>query len=243
MKLIIFIPAFNEEENIGEVIDTIPKIKGCYKQEIIVVDDGSTDKTAQIATNKGAIVISHPYNMGLGSGFQTGVKEALKREADIMVTVDADGQFPTENILEIIQPLLDQKADLCTASRFMKKEDEPKNISPTRLWGNKQIAKIISLLVGKRFYDVACGFRAYSRNALMHLNTFGKFTYTQEVFIDLSMKNLPIVEIPMGGIKYFKERKKRSRVFKGAFNYAKQSLAIIIRTIRDYKPMKFFGTI
>jgi len=136
-----------------------------------------------------------------------------------MVTVDGDGQFPTSEIPKLIEPILNKEADFVTASRFLREEDYPENISMTRLWGNKQVARIISLLVGRKFYDVSCGFRAYSKEALLNLNLFGQFTYTQEVFIDLAMKGLVIKEVPIQGIRYFKGRTKRSRVFKGAFNY------------------------
>ncbi|MBN2016441.1 glycosyltransferase family 2 protein [Candidatus Dojkabacteria bacterium] len=241
MKLVIFMPAYNEEESIGQVLSSIPKVKGFSEQEILVVDDGSKDRTAEIAKKKGAVVVKHVQNRGVGGAFQTGVLKALELGGDIMVTIDADGQFPSEKIPQLIKPIMDKEADFVTASRFSREVDMPKNISSVRLWGNRQVAKIISFLLGRKFSDVACGFRAYSKEALLNLNVFGQFTYTQEVFIDLSMKNVAIKEVPITGVKYFEGRNKKSRVFKGALDYARKALAIILRTIRDYQPLKFFG--
>ncbi|GAB4158301.1 MAG: hypothetical protein Fur003_2090 [Candidatus Dojkabacteria bacterium] len=239
MKLVIFIPAFNEEATIEKVIKSIPRLKQFSDQKILVVNDGSKDRTALIAKKAGAIVVSHIKNSGVGKAFQTGVENALKMGVDIMVTIDADGQFPISQIEKLIEPILKQEADFVTATRFFSKDEYPKDIGPVKLWGNRQIAKIISKITKQKFSDVACGFRAYSKEALLNLNTFGVFTYTQEVFIDLSLKNLKIVEIPISGIVYFKGRK--SRVFKGVFDYAFKSIAIILRTLRDYKPLKMFA--
>jgi len=240
MKLIILIPARNEEKTIGQVIRSIPRVKEFKDQQVLVVNDGSVDKTAEVAEKEGAIVVHHNENKGLGAGFQTLIAKALELGADMAVMIDADGQFPAKEIPKLIKPILEGRADMVTACRFMRKSDIPKNISPIKLWGNRQVARILSLLLGKKYKDVACGFRAYSKEALLNLNIFGRFTYTQEVFIDLSMKGLSILEIPIK-VKYFKSRK--SRVFKGAFDYATKSLLIIMRTVRDYKPLKFFGAI
>lgn len=223
MKLVI-IPAYNEEKTISKVISQIPK-----GFKIVVIDDGSTDNTAKVK----AKVISHKKNRGVGVAFQTGVKYALKSKADIMVTIDADGQFNPKDIPKLIKPILEDEADFVTASRYG-------NIPKLKLWGNKQMARIISWLIKEKFSDVSCGFRAYNREALLNLNLFGEFTYTQETFLDLSFKRLRIKEVPIK-VKYFKDRK--SRVYKNSFNYAINALKIILRTVRDYRPLKFFGSI
>lgn len=240
MKLVIFIPALNEEKTIGSVIKSIPKLKGFEKQEVFVVNDGSIDKTEKEAEKAGAIVFSHKYNKGLGPAFQTGVEKAIELKADVMVTLDADGQFPVEQISELVNPILIHKADMVTGTRFKNKEFIPKHIGITKFVGNKVIAWMISKLIGEKFSDVSCGFRAYSKEALLKINLYGKFTYTQEVFIDLAVKNLRIAEIPVK-VKYFKDRK--SRIFKNGFNYAFKSLWIIFRTYRDFAPLKVFGII
>ncbi len=239
MKLIIFLPAFNEGETIAGVIKSLPRIPGFTEQQTLVVNDGSSDNTAEKAKSAGAIVVSHSTNMGVGGAFQTGVKEALNLGADVLVTIDADGQFPVERIPLLVKPVLDNQADFVTGSRFLSKEVEPDAIPKIKMWGNKQVAKLISLLLGKKFTDVSCGFRCYSREALLRLNLFGNFTYTQEVFIDLSAKKMRIMEIPVPGVKY--KTKRKSRVYRGALNYAIRSLGIVMRTIRDFKPLTFFG--
>jgi len=237
MKLIIYIPALNEEEGIGDVIEHLPKyIEGVDNIEILVVDDGSTDNTSKIAREHGAKVVSHNINKGVGQAFQSAVQHALENEADILVSIDADRQFNSKQIPDMIQPILKNKADMVTGNRF--KEGVPENMPGTKYWGNKQMSGLISLISGQKFRDVSCGFRAYGREALMRLNLFGAFTYTQETILDMVYKGLRVVEFPVD-VTYFKARK--SRVAGSILNYTFRTLKIILRTLRDYKPMLFFG--
>lgn len=239
MKLAVFIPAFNEEQKIGYVIDSIKQnIKTFENCEIIVVDDGSTDKTPETAGQHGADVISHKKNRGLGVAFQTGLAKALKNKVDILVTIDADGQFDPKEIEKLIEPILKGQADIVTGSRFKDKEYTPENMPWIKQWGNKRVAAIISRATGEKFYDVSCGFRAYSREAMLALNLFGKFTYTQETFLDLIFKGFKIIEIPVS-VKYFNDRK--SKMAGSILRYAVKSADIMFKTIKDYKPLKFFG--
>jgi hypothetical protein len=136
----------------------------------------------------------------------------------------------------MIKPLLNDKADMITGNRF--KEGMPENMPKTKYWGNKQMSRLISLISGQKFRDVSCGFRAYNREALLRLNLFGSFTYTQETILDMVYKELRVIEYPVD-IKYFKNRK--SRVAGSIINYTFRTLKIILRTLRDYKPMLFFG--
>jgi glycosyltransferase involved in cell wall biosynthesis len=229
-------PAYNEERLIGSVLDRMPD----YVDTIVVVNDGSTDTTPNIAKAKGAFVVTHKMNRGVGAAFHTGVNKALELTADIMVTIDADGQFDSRDINKLIDPIIDGDADFVTASRFKDKKLVPK-MSRIKYWGNIAMSKLISFLIGQRFFDVSCGFRAYSKEALLRLNVFGQFTYTQETFMDLAFKNLTIQEVPISiqGTREYGP----SKVAKNLFRYVYRTSMIILKAFRDYKPLKFFGFI
>ena len=239
MKLVVIIPAYNEENTIAKVIDLIPsKIDGISKIEALVINDGSTDNTDLEAKKANAIVVSHPKNKGVGKAFQMGIDKALDLNADIIVNIDADLQFNPNDIPILIKPILNDEADMVTASRFKDKKLIP--IMPLhKKIGNYIFSSLISFLIKQKFYDTQCGFRAYSKEAALHLNLFGEFTYTQEAFIDLAFRGLRIVELPLV-IKGEREHGK-SKVASNALIYAFRALNIIIRTIRDYKPLMFFG--
>ncbi len=237
MKLTIYMPALNEAEGIGDVIRSLPKeIEGIDEVKILVVDDGSTDDTAKIAKESGADVVSHGFNKGVGSAFQSAVQYALENGVDILVSIDADRQFNSDQIPHIIKPILNKEADMVTGNRFAN--GIPENMPKSKYWGNEQMSKLISLISGQRFRDVSCGFRAYNREALLRVNLFGAFTYTQESILDMVFKGLRVVEFPVDVI-YFKERK--SRVAGSIVKYAFRTSNIILSTLRDYKPMVFFG--
>ena len=238
MKLLIYMPALNEEKDIEGVIRDLPKrVDGIEEIKVLVVDDGSTDNTAKIAKGSGADIVSHNINKGVGKAFQSAVTYALDNKVDILVSIDSDRQFNSKQIPDIIQPILKDKADMVTGNRFSN--GMPKNMSKSKYWGNKQMSRLISLISKQKFVDVSCGFRAYNKEALMRLNLLGTFTYTQETILDMVYKGLRVVEFPVD-IKYFKERK--SRVAGSIVKYAVNTLKIIIRTLRDYKPMLFFGS-
>lgn len=237
-KLLVVIPAFNEEKSIGFVIEKIPKnIEGVGEIETLVIDDGSTDNTAKIAEEKGAIVFSYSKNKGLGFAFKTGIEKALKLKADLMVNIDADGQFDPQDIPKLIKPILEGKADMVTATRFRDRDSIPQ-MPKFKKWGNKLFTKLINFLTKEHFTDCQCGFRSYSKEAILHLNLFGRFTYTQEVFIDLLNKGMLIREVPVR-VRYYKERK--AKITSSLPLYFVKALMIIFRTFRDNKPLVFFG--
>lgn len=235
MKVFAVIPAFNEKDMIKQVIQETEK----FVDQIIVVDDGSSDGTATVALSAGAIVISHPRNMGVGSAFATGVEKALSLGADIVVTLDADGQFKPSDIPRLIQPIIEGKADFVTGSRFMNNEPVP-DMNGVKRIGNKFFTRLTSWLTGMNFTDTQCGFRAYSKETLLRITTFGRFTYTQEVFLDLVNKNMRVVEIP---IKVLPRQSGKSKVVKNPFSYGLRALKIIMQTERDHHPLRFFTTI
>lgn len=157
-----------------------------------------------------------------------------------MVNIDGDGQFEASEIPLLIEPILAGRADFVPADRFAQANGgirRPGNMSGLKYWGNQVMSGLIGSLTNKRFNDVSCGFRAYSREALLQLNLTGVFTYTQETFLDLSFKNLRIEPVPVT-IHYFPERK--SRVAGNLFKYTLRTLNIILRAYRDFRPLRFF---
>jgi len=240
MKLVVLIPAFNEEENIQKVIQSIPKkVLGVSEIKVLVVNDGSTDKTMDMAMNGGAYrVVSHKKNLGVGAAFMTGIRNAISMNADILVAVDADSQFDSNQIPELILPILNNQADVVIGSRFQNKK--PKNIPRIKYLGNKIFTKIVSSLVQQKFTDTQTGFRAYSKEALLNISVVSDFTYTQEVLIDLKFKGMQITEVPIS-VKY--DDKRKSRVVKNIFKYSSKVLAILIRTLVYHRPMFSFNVL
>lgn len=238
MKLVVNLPAFNEAEKIAETIKRIPRhFEGIDEVFIQVVDDGSKDGTAQKARGAGAdFVFSHNVNRGIGITFRTSVGKALRNGADIMINIDADGQFNPNDIPKIISPILEGKADMVSADRFG--EHKAKNIPWVKSFLNQVVASIIGKFLNYKINDLTCGFRAYNRETLLRLNLPGNFTYTQETIIDAIGKNLKVVWVPVE-VTYFPERK--SRVVKSIYKYVNNSGKIILKAVRDVRPMKFFG--
>ncbi len=235
-KLIIFIPAYNEEKTITEVIRKIPKNLAGVEQEIIVVDDGSTDNTVKKVQSIGVKVISHHENLGLGKTFSTIVRIALEKRADVVITIDADLQFNPAEIPKLANPIIQKKADFVTGTRFVNCNQQ--EIPMFRLLGNKLIARFISWVCKRKFTDVSCGFRVYSRKALFYLNIINNFTYTHEVILTLSFKGLRMLEKPIK-VKYYTNRK--SHVTGNIILYILKTLRIIFQVIIDYKPFHVFG--
>jgi len=240
MKLVVLMPAYNEESTIEKTILSIPrKVIGIDEIKVLVVNDGSTDKTIDYAMNGGADkIVSHKKNSGVGAAFMTGIRNAILMQADIVVTVDADSQFDPNQIPELILPLLNHQADVVIGSRFQTKI--PKNIPKIKLIGNKIFSKLVSWLVSQNFTDTQTGLRAYSKEALLNISVVNDFTYTQEVLIDLKFKGLQIVEIPVE-VKY--DDKRKSRVVKNIFNYSTRALSIITKTMLYHRPIFSFGVI
>lgn len=237
--VVIIIPALNEDRTIGSVISRIPKvIPGISLITVLVIDDGSTDVTAAVARNASATVISHPLTKGVGAAFHTGIKNALELGADYIVNIDADGQFNPEDIPQLLSPIQQGKVEFVTATRFAMKKHMPQ-MPAIKLWGNKWMVRIINFITSKKFTDVSCGFRAYSREAALRLTLFGHFTYTQESFIDLAFKGVTMAEVSLQvrGQREFGN----SRVASNLWRYGAKSFSIIFRAARDYRPFYFIG--
>ncbi|MDD5083452.1 MAG: glycosyltransferase family 2 protein [Candidatus Moranbacteria bacterium] len=238
MRLIVNIPAFNEEEKLSETIKRIPtRFSGIDEVFVQVIDDGSSDNTFDIAKTAGAhFVYANGINRGIGKTFRHAVERALENHADIMVNIDADGQFNPQDIAKLIALILEHKADIVSADRFG--EHKAKNIPWIKDSMNRLAANLIGWFMNVPIKDLTCGFRAYNKEALLRLNLPGDFTYTQETIIDALGKGLKIRWVPVE-VTYFAERK--SRVVKSIFKYINSSARIIIKAVRDVRPMKFFG--
>jgi glycosyltransferase involved in cell wall biosynthesis len=239
MRLLVMLPALNEAATISDVIGRIPRdLPGVSQVDVMVVDDGSEDETAALARAAGAFVISHGVNRGVGAALQTCLAEAIRRQVDIAVNMDSDGQFDPADIAKLILPVLGGKADMATASRFKDAKLLPTMPAAKRL-GNWGMAKLVSFLSGGSYADVSCGFRAYSREAMLRLVLTGSFTYTQESFLVLAAKGLRIVEVPLS-VRGVREHGK-SRVASNLLDYAWRASAIIFSSITDYRTAMVFG--
>lgn len=235
-KLIIYMPALNEEKTILEVINSIPKtIIGFNIIEILVVNDGSTDETASEANKAGATVLSHNKNKGVGEAFQSAINYALQAKADTLVSIDADGQFDVNQIPEMLAPILNNQADFCIGIRFTN--GKPNNMPKIKFWGNKKVNQIVSFVSNTKIHDASCGFRAYSNDTLLSLNLHGSFTYTHETILDLLDKGFKVEQIPVR-VQYFEDRV--SRIANNLFQYAFKTSSIIFKSLKDYRPLQFF---
>ena len=249
MKLIINIPAYNEEKDLSK---TISRIRNSFALDfyangqgrvlneklIQVVDDGSSDRTAEVAKESGAdIVISYKPNRRLAYSFKQAVESSLRNGADIMVNIDADGQFDPNDIPKLLEPILSGRSDMVIANRFGK--TKAKNIPFIRESLNKLAASVIGFFLNYKTNDLTCGFRAHSQEALLRLNlTNVHFTYTQETIIDAIGKNLKLewVAVP---VTYFDNRE--AKITKSLFKFVNNSTKIILKAVRDVRPLKFFG--
>lgn len=236
--LLVLIPALNEERTVGEVVRSIPTtIAGIDAVEVVVVDDGSRDATGTVAQQAGATVIARPRTGGVGAAFHSGLAYALERGADLVVTLDADGQFDPATIPALIEPVLRGEADFATASRFKDPALVP-DMPRLKLWGNRFMSRLISGLAGQRLFDVSCGMRCYNRESILRLNLLARFTYTQEVILSLAFKELRIAEVP---IRVRGQRQHgTSRVANNLWRYGTKTLRIILRSYRDHRPLQFF---
>lgn len=243
MKLIVVSICKDEAKTIGQVLDAIPdKIAGIKTIEKWVISDGSTDDTAAVAKAHGAQVREDGMQKKLAFRFREVVDLALSRGADVLVNIDGDKQFNPADIPQFVAPIVEDEADFVAADRFTNpatgKVRRPQNMPGGKYYGNKLGAWVTGKLSGQLFPDVTCGFRAYSRHALIALNINGVHTYTQETFQVLAMKRMRIKAIPVE-VKYFPGRK--SRVVTSIPSYIAISAVNILRAYRDFAPLRFFA--
>jgi len=229
MKTTIGIPAFNEEENIGKVIVSLKKITN----HIIVCDDGSTDLTKKIAEGLGAKVISHKKNMGYGEAIKSIFNEAKKEGSDILVTFDADGQHRSEDVKNILKPILDQQAEIVIGSRFLKNETDMPNY---RKMGVKFLTKVTNMSIKENLTDSQSGLRAYQKKVLQNISlTDSGMGISTEILIKSHQNKFRIGEVPIQ-ILYGENTSTHNPVSHGT--------SVLLSTIKYTSiqhPLKFYG--
>ena len=236
MLVIITIPAYNEEHTIAAVITEIHVVmdKTKYRYKILVLNDGSTDKTVEIAEKCGAKVYSHERNKGLAETFKSEMKYCLQEKADIIVHTDADGQYPAEYIPKLLEEI-EKGYDLIIGSRF---SGQIEAMPLTKRMGNMAFARVFSQLTKTKITDSTTGFRAFTKELAQNIEYNTDFTYTHEQLIRASRLKFKIKEIPI-----YARKTRESRLMKGAFDYAIKAWINIFRIYRDYNPLAFFGKI
>lgn len=238
MKLIIQIPCYNEAETLTVTLDDLPKhIEGIDKIEYLIINDGSTDRTVEVARNWGVHhVVSFKQNKGLAKGFMAGLDACLLEGADIIVNTDADNQYCGADIEKLIRPILDGKADIVVGARPI---DDTIHFS----WMKKKLQHFGSWVVRKasktNIPDAPSGFRAYSREAAMRMNVVNDYTYTLETIVQAGRNKMAITSVP---IRTNPELRK-SRLFHSMWGYVKKSMLTILRALMWYKPLYCFSLV
>lgn len=235
MKLIIQIPCYNEAETLEIALNDLPKqIDGIDEIEYLIINDGSKDNTVEVAKNWGVHhVVSFAQNKGLAKGFMAGLDACLANGADIIVNTDADNQYCADDIPKLIQPILEHKADIVIGERPI---DETEHFS----WIKKKLQHFGSWVVRKASHtdipDAPSGFRAFSREAAMHINVINDYTYTLETIVQAGRNKMAITSVPVRTNPELRE----SRLFHSIWGYVKKSILTILRALMMYKPLYCF---
>lgn len=238
MKLVIQIPCYNEEGTLGVTLEALPKsIDGIDEIQILVIDDGSSDKTLEVARENGVKdFVIMPKNVGLAKAFSAGLSEAIKLGADIIVNTDADNQYNANDIETIVRPIIEARADIVIGARPIQ---NIAHFSFIKKCLQKLGSWVMRLVSSTKIADATSGFRAFSREAALKINVFDNYTYTLETIIQAKAKGLEIISIPISVNGELRE----SRLIKNVFDYIRRSTFTMMRMFIVYRPFRFFATI
>jgi len=235
MKLVIQIPCFNEEETLPITLEAIPgKFKGIDEIEFLIIDDGSSDRTVEVARENGVHhVVRFTNNKGLAEAFSAGLDASLRVGADIIVNTDGDNQYNGEDIQKLIDPIINGEADMVIGDRQVM---EIQHFSFVKKRLQKLGSWVVRQLAGTETPDTTSGFRAFSKDAALRLNIVSKYTYTLETVIQAGKKNIAVTHVPIrtNGVL------RPSRLFSSIPSYIKRSMATIFRIYALYEPLKIF---
>ncbi|MDT0201187.1 glycosyltransferase family 2 protein [Nocardioides sp. AE5] len=236
MRIVVQVPCLNEEETLPSVLQAIPdSIPGVDEILVLVIDDGSTDRTSEVARAHGADrVLRHTAPQGLARSFHDGVRVALEMGADILVNTDGDNQYPSESIGDLVAPIVAGEADIVVADRQVHLVE---HFSRTKVFLQHLGSRVVSRVAGATIPDAASGFRAYSRESLMRLNSVTRFSYAMETIIQAGSQRLAIASVPIRT----NPKTRESRLFKSTGQHVTKSAAAIIRSYIMYKPYTIFG--
>ena len=229
-RVIVVIPAYNEERTVGHIIRRIRRsVHIGMNRLILVVDDGSTDNTTKAAIDAGVdVVVSHVYNAGVCCAYETALQMSLEYGADIICSIDADGQFNPSEIDRLLEPIVQDEADVVIGSRFLR-EDSLTSVPVLNRITNCMIARLVSFLMGVRLHDVESGFRAISKEAAESLELIGVGSFSHDMLLDLSSKGFRIKEVPVS-VTYYRNR--ISRVVKSLLKYGlKSAFSIAVKVL------------
>lgn len=236
MKLVIQIPCYNEEKSLPITLNDLPKhIDGIDEIEVLIIDDGSKDRTVEVAKELGVNnFVEMPHNSGLAKAFVAGINKALEIGADVVVNTDADNQYCAADIEKLVKPILAGEADIVIGSRPVS---EIEHFSPLKKLLQKLGSGVMRLISSTKVEDAPSGFRAFSRNAAMQLNVFDNYTYTLETIIQAKAKGLILKCVP---IRVNPDLRK-SKLVRNMFDYIRRSMFTMIRMFIIYRPFRFFA--
>jgi glycosyltransferase involved in cell wall biosynthesis len=235
MKLFVQIPCLNEERTLPDVIRDIPRqIPGIDQVVVLVIDDGSTDRTVAVAYEAGAdYVVSRPRTAGLAKAFALGIATCLDLGADIIVNTDGDHQYRGEDIPRLIAPILEGRADIAIGNRQVARVE---HFSPLKRRLQMLGSRVVSRMAHVPLPDVTSGFRAYSRDGAMRLNVFSGFSYTLETIFLAGSQRIPMTHVPITVNMPLRP----SRLFRSIRGYLKKATGTILRIYTLYEPLKAF---